>query len=736
MPRFEASYENFVGGLNTVSANEALGDVEFPELKNIELGDRGSLKRRHGMVLYHSPQVTGRGQGFFRLYRKDRVPLEVYAINGNLYTKGNDFIELNETLDWQYVSDGSDYKIVKVNVPNAKPNGTITLSDTSVYSVVSSITAKHQITLDSNKNILISLANAETGWTGTPTSDQMKEFAKTLKLGVTYELPQQKIDIQGLPNGFQTTRPIEAVQYRDKLYFATGTKLVEFDGVTAKVVEPYKPEPLEALYIGTNALADNPSDFMQDGTGENLRIDGVTATLRIGVINQKTTLKVYISKPPTMTSVEYRFLYRKVGATSWITGKDWSTDKTFDFVPNEVGDYEFDIYARPAGDTSAIPARFVVPKYTVKETNQNENVSFSAIHRCNRILLHWERLILYGDDLNSGHIFISHLRKPDYFPTPNTLFFESKEIEPLTALVRYRDMLVAFTPNSIQALYGKHPAEYTRVTLNTEIGCIAPYSAQVTGNVITFLSKDGVYVLESVGVIEERANVTKIDTKIDNIVDKDKDAFAIVHDSQYQLYFPSRKKRLRCYFEQGGAWTKDESEKLDFVCVREWDGEIFGQSLATGKIFKFDKNVWDDDGYVYESRIETKEYDFGKPYYKKKIKQIKLLFKTFDEPSNLNVYVYADNALIVDPKTSYPEVNENEEVVWVEKIEPNVRISAGTVLGEWIMGKDAFGYQKSQTVFIRASGRCKKTKLILSHTESAPNSLLGIGFVFTMTNDR
>src|SRR6185312_12492419 len=32
------------------------------------------------------------------------------------------------------------------------------------------------------------------------------------------------IDIEGLPDGFQTERPIEAVQYYDRIYFATGTK--------------------------------------------------------------------------------------------------------------------------------------------------------------------------------------------------------------------------------------------------------------------------------------------------------------------------------------------------------------------------------------------------------------------------------------------------------------------------------------------------------------------------------
>jgi hypothetical protein len=45
------AYNDFSGGLNTVSSNDNLKDNEFPELMNVDLGDRGTVKRRNGMTV-------------------------------------------------------------------------------------------------------------------------------------------------------------------------------------------------------------------------------------------------------------------------------------------------------------------------------------------------------------------------------------------------------------------------------------------------------------------------------------------------------------------------------------------------------------------------------------------------------------------------------------------------------------------------------------------------------------
>ncbi len=171
---------------------------------------------------------------------------------------------------------------------------------------------------------------------------------------------------------------------------------MEYDGTTAKVVEPYKPDPLEALYIGTNGLADDPDNYLKDGLSSILRIDGVTVTMRYGVVNKENVFEAFVSKPSEDTVVEVKFNYRKSGTETWTTGQDFSTTRTYKFTPSSIGEYEFDIFARIQGETAEQNyARYFLPSYKVKEVAEEEQNDATTMHTCNRILLHWSRLILY-----------------------------------------------------------------------------------------------------------------------------------------------------------------------------------------------------------------------------------------------------------------------------------------------------------------------------------------------------
>jgi hypothetical protein len=626
------AYQNFSGGLNTASTNDNLKNNEFTDLSNIDLGDRGSLRRRNGMVSHLASPVVGKGQGYFRYYKDDGTFDEILAVAGKLYKGG-------------------------------------------------------------------------------------------LELPITNLV------------SFQAIRPIEAIQFRDKLYLATGTKLVEYDGVEARVVVPYTPQPLEALYVGTNGLADNPDNYLQDGTATFLAIAGVTVSKRYGVINTATEFNTYVNKPSGMI-VEYRYLYRKEGVETWTLGRDWSTDRAWNFTPNELGDYQIKVQAQdqaapsPVGEEDKIA--YIMPRYTVKATDENETIDTSTIHTCNRIVLHWDRLILYGDTTQKDAIYISHLKRGDYFPTLNSLLFENEKQEGVTSLVQYRDIIVAFTNSSIQALYGKSPQDYRRVMLNTSIGCIAPQSAKVMGNVISFLSKEGVHILKAIGYTEDRLNVEKIDKNIENNVLLHEDACGIVYDSQYHILFPQEKKRYRYYYEQKGVWTKDDSEKFDFARFYEYEGNLFSQSASTGEVFRFDDMVWTDAGFIYKDRIETKYFDFGQPYNPKKLKELQLLMAHHNAKVNVNVYVYADVALVLDPDESYASVDVNGNVIWTVQSNPNLVLDAGTTFGAWELGSSAFGNIGSQVHKLRVAGKCRRTKIVMEHQEATPNQWLGLGYIFKL----
>ena len=125
----------------------------------------------------------------------------------------------------------------------------------------------------------------------------------------------------GAPFTFQTTKQIEAVQYGTKMYVATGTKIVVIEyenpgGFTGKVIEPYKPTVMEAIYIGTNALAPNPDTFIQDGVDTTLKIAGIKPTKRTGIVNTTTPMTVFINKPVSMTSLDYKWEFKKSEAAA------------------------------------------------------------------------------------------------------------------------------------------------------------------------------------------------------------------------------------------------------------------------------------------------------------------------------------------------------------------------------------------------------------------------------------
>ena len=542
------------------------------------------------------------------------------------------------------------------------------------------------------------------------------------------------LPIEGLEDGFQKTRMIEAVQYLDKLYIATGTKLVVYDGREAKVVEPHRPQPLEALYVGTNALADFPDQYLDDGVEEELSIAGVTVDKRKGVVNEESTFTAYINKPEDMT-VKYKFQYKLAIADTFIDGTDWQSEKTWKFIPDRAADFEIQVLVKEENAPDNEAVNYIVPKYTVTTYDENEYPDVSGIHTCNRILLHWDRLILYGDTQNRSTIYISHVRNPTYFPTNNTLVFETDKQEPLVKLVQFRDFIVAFLPSNIQALHGKSPLDYQRVKIQSGIGCIAPESVAIYDNYVVFLSKEGIYLLKSYGVGENRLNVERLDTKIRNIIPpypQNEQACAINFDDQYHICFPNLKQRFR-YYWRIGHWTKDQSPYFDFCRFVEYKGELIAQRASTGEIYKFDDNVYDDLGYAYEDRIETKSFNFGHPYNFKKLKELHVMVGLEKHDTNLSVEVYGDSSALMSTDSSYISI-VNEKVVWNEQFTPNVSLDSGTVFGEWNLGVDAFGYtdMKVYKLKLRGGKKYRTSKIVIRHNEPKPYSLLGLGWIYKL----
>lgn len=622
------AYENFNGGINTMSSSNALLDNELTYLQNIDLTDRFSLRRRKGFKMYtqHASEYNGNGQGHFLYYRTNGNVDHITAVRGKLFKNGS------------------------------------------------------------------------------------------------------LLPIQGMTGDFQRTRQVEAVQVGESLVIATGTKLVEYDGTNAKVVDPYVPDPLEYLYLGSNALSDDPYSGIKDGEALFLRIDGAIPSKRYGIANEPVIFKVVVSKPAG-SSIEYRYEFRFKGATEWTEGRSWTSNNELIFRQGSAAEYELKFEARAVGSSDP-PAEYRLPVYEVKEVDDEQEINRATIQTCNRVFYNWGRLYIYGDEQNKQALYISQVDNFRYFPTPNSLLFENERNEPLTDIVKHRDTLVAFTQTSIQALHGKHPNEFSRYTINSVVGC-KPFTAKVIENYIIFFSLDGVYLLKSAGTIETRANVEKIDITIQNTLPVTEDAYAVVHDLQYHLHFPSLNTTYRYYF-QLRSWTLDKSDRLRFNDYTiSAKNELFMQDITTGNIYRVTEEEWTDDGHVYEDIIETKMYDFGEPYNPKKLKEVQIMMRHFGEWVNLYAYVYADTKLVLDPREARAFVNEDTNYVeWEVISDPNLKLDSGTIFGQWTMGESAMGGQDIQVHALRIAGKCRYTRLRLVHNEPTPNQFLGVAYIF------
>lgn len=586
-------YEDFSKGMNTVSSVSQMMDSESALILNMDLDERGSVRRRSGMVVHqHALETEGTAQGFFRHYINQYTFHELIAKNGRL--------EVN---------------------------------------------------------------NVDAGIS------------------------------------FQKTRPIEAVQYHDKTYLATGSGLYVYDGTEVTKVIPHRPQPLEALYIGTNALADDPNNYLDNAIGSTVMVNGVTFDKRYGIMNEPFTMTAYSTKLADTTlefQFEYRYPWQEDGV--YILGRDWSTEPAWSHTPVGEGDMQFRVNARQVGSQTA-QAQYLVPKYKVKPQEDMKDITPSqgGIQTCNRILLHWDRLLLYGDTENTNTLYMSHLKKPTFFPVPNHLQFETKKKEAITAAVRFRDFLIVLTDTSVQALYGKSPQDYRRSVLNTSVGCIAPKGATVMDNYVVFMSLDGIYYLKSVGYQEDKANVAPLDVQVANRLPRSRDCVLEMYEDQLHAVFPTDKVRFR-YHKMLGAWVQDTSPYLDMTSLQVFDVDFYGQR-ANGQVMRFRKDIYSDNNFVYVAEMHTKFQDFKMPFHDKKLKELQLTAAAGSSGQK------ATMQLVLDGKDGLQQVLDYEAEV---------------------------GVDPTYTTFVdkvRATGKCYRVQLRITHDEDEYFSLASIAYI-------
>lgn len=541
---------------------------------------------------------------------------------------------------------------------------------------------------------------------------------------------------------FQATLPIEAVQYKGDLFVATGTKLVEVtydstkpDPWVAKVVAPYTPTVMEAIYIGTNGLADNPDAYVQDGQSTALQCAGIKPAKRTGAVNINMPMTAYINKPNTVTSVTYKWEIKKSSDSTWpaTAYKDFAVDaKTWTLKFDTATYYDIRVTVKDnSGVQNPVTDQYVLTKFQVDPVdNTTALLPVTGIQRCRKIVLHWDRLLMSLDDTNPYQMYVSDLNNPRYFPVSNTVTFDTGKQESITAIIRHKNMLVVFTKTTVQTLVGKSVDDYSRNLINNDIGCISDRTARVVGNNIMFLSHEGVHVLKPNPFILDQMNVSRVDYPIKSEVPRSPDACAVVHNNQYWLCFPSSKVLYRLYYDNN-MWVKDTSDTLNIAQFLQYGDDVYNLTSA-GKLYKHSNSVFNDCGFVYTMSVESKYLDLEATFNYKKLKRLYMLAKHFaDHTIDLNVRVHADSAIVLTPETTRVDVVGNE-VVLVKTSVPNVEFRTGTTLGQWVLGVTPLGDVKLSVQKAAIRGKCRRVKVTFQHTQDADCEVFGFGLEYKL----
>lgn len=518
------------------------------------------------------------------------------------------------------------------------------------------------------------------------------------------------LPITNLASGFQTTRLIEAVQYRSLMYFATGSGLVKYDGTTASLVSAYTPTGLEALYVGLNALAADPESYIADNTnGSANDILGLKCSSRYGLVNTYTDITAYVESV-SGTTLEYRWSSKLVTESKFTVWQDWSTNKVYHHKYTKKADYTVKCEIRVQG-TTAILDEYILPKFrnlSAPDPNPAPTINFADISTCNRIMLHYNRIVMYGDTNNPDHMYISHLNNFAYYPRNNIIRVFDATRGRLRACVTYKNFMLCFTDNSIQMLSGDSPANFALSPVHTTIGTNKPYSVSVMKNYVAFVARDNsVYIVKSVQFsTTDKLNVDRIDLPIqDDIKAKIAASSSVqtcVYNDQLYIYFPnaSQDSYLYRYYYELGVWVRDYNAVMQFANIKVINNVLWMTSIAGGRIFQLTKGYYYDDNTATANRftlvLTSKDYDYGMPYHKKKLKQLQVLCD-ITTASTIVANLYSDN---------------------------------GTLLTANMVTTSGDATDDSQKLIASGSGRFRYVKADLRVQVLEDFSILGFGFVF------
>lgn len=701
---------NFIGGLNTVDADDVVADIEFRELLNCDLGNQGIIRNRKGfsyLSIFNEMMVNAVDEnqdpasfpvGTVRLAK---VAKDTNNIVGKL-------LEFNTLTDFRNSLSATGYELV-----------ILFLIENDLY--------------------------------------RLKIFKSDIETVETVELKLLYTIAETLPD-FNSKVSVNNVEYLDSIYVNAGTGVVfEYnilDDTFAPIV-PFKPTPIDIKYTGFNVLADSPLTWIDDqGTTANaiigmfLTIDNDipvfempsgdfqmnvlqtgTMTLEAGDISfyrisndEATTDPLNLLVPSTLTVTDM--------------GGYFKVDVKFDSLTN-IGRVRIDIYDQTAPEEWSPYTDF----YDVAEASNNlEPVEKLDITNM-KVLEINNRLVYYGDKT----IWFSDLYTFDYIPNLNYVVLPLGTTDEIVKIQYFRGNYIIFTKDEIYKISGSFGGDdFVVGPVNKFIGCVSGNSVKNVGNELVFLSRDGLYKLKSSVFQDNLENVEKIDKTIsvDVIISETTDA--MLYNEQYILYYNNGEDydTLRYYYnidlsKGQHPFVRDVFAVEPEIIVKE-SGHLF--ALKDGEWYVYDSGYTDlmpasetvNTDYLYDVKLETAALSLKYPTHQKKFKSIFIKALHGEKIVPLFTTIKVDGYDVLNPYNYTVGRGETGEIQYLETRDPNITLASSGFLGELELGLTPLGEITQGVHKLTFSGKGKNIKVIIEQKLDSSFGIIDIGYLFKL----
>jgi len=494
---------DFSGGLNEFASNYKVSKSEFVECKNITLRDSGSIKLRPGYRMYQNQSYGGNNI--------------TSAINGaHRYIRSDG---TKKIMFYSGINDASDHVLVDSDDGNFSKVGSCLSNDGRLRFVQWMDTVIMGTDRDGLKTYNSAADNtffspAPSGVVGGAYSPfEISAVDGTGSLKQKKYLYAYSFNI-GHGNDFLgESEPVYFPANGDAHYRMNEIDMLAFSGDTGLV----KLHKNELLF-----LPDNPGFPHVDITGINiyrsLGLDSYPDSWNgIGLSDHFTDM----------------FLVGMVTAEDWAAASDYEvlfTDPGINFGANTQQIQYGIMQTPPKGRYMAIHKNrmwWANVKYTVNSTSPSGLTSVAE------------------GEINAPHrVFFSQINQPLVTWADWWEDIDVSDGDGVTGMISFRnELLLVFKPNSTWAFYGDNPQNFSKKNVSQTVGCIAPDSIEIVGDIVTWLSNSGVYYYD--GSFPKPLKSDNIYTSLSNIPDSMKKTVVSAYD-------PDRKELLLAH---GGPAT-------------------------------------------------------------------------------------------------------------------------------------------------------------------------------------